>query len=189
MPEKGAGLALRKPERQSPAFEYFLLSHVPLFGLSAAHRLLVLKKSQRETSCNLCPFNLLKFSLGQHPSLRTPGAGLILRPQRRVPSLLGRAQTGWLLQVGPSPAPVSPCPGMVFPVWHFFFVTGMPGDLGGASFTPCLCHWVSKGWRFGEPPPLLVFHGITSRVGHLKPSSLLGLYGRNGQQKAARSPQ
>lgn len=29
MPERGAGLALGKPERQSLAFEYFFLTHVP----------------------------------------------------------------------------------------------------------------------------------------------------------------
>lgn len=103
----------------------------PSFGLTAAPHLLVLKKSQRETSCNACLFSLLKFPLGQHPSLRTTGAGLILRPPRRVPNPLGRAQAGWLPQVSPSLALVSPCPGMVFLTWHFFFVSEMPGDLGG----------------------------------------------------------
>lgn len=47
---------------------------------------------------NVYLFSLLKFSLGQHPSRRTTGAGLILRPQRRVPNPLGRAQVGWLPQ-------------------------------------------------------------------------------------------
>lgn len=126
----------------------------PSFCLSAAPHLSVLKKSRRETSCNVCLFSLLKFSLGQHPSLRTPGAGLILRPQRRAPSPPGRTQVGWLPQVSPSPAPGSSCPGMMVLVWHFF-VSAMPGDLGGAYLTPCLYHWVSKFWRFGEPPHLL----------------------------------
>lgn len=121
----------------------------PSFGPAAAPHLLVLKRSQREMWCNAYLFSLLKFPLGQHPSLRTTGAGLILRPQRRVPNPLGRTQAGWLPQVSPSLVPVSLCPGMAFLTWHFFFVSEMRGDLGGAYFTPYLCHWVSKCWRFG----------------------------------------
>lgn len=154
----------------------------PSFCLSAALRRSVLKKSQRETLCNVCLCSLLKLFLGQHPSLKTTGAGPILRPQKRVPNLLGRTQAGWLRQVSPSPALVSPC--------H-----ALDGVSSQASLL-CVRHARSLGWGLlllrvcvigclnvgglGSPLTSFVFHGLTSRAGHLRHSSLWGLYGRNG---------
>lgn len=86
----------------------------PSFHLTAAPRLSVLKRSQRETLCNACLFSPPKFLPGRHPSRRTTGAGLILKPQRRAPSPLARARVGWLPQVSPSPALGSLCPGTGF---------------------------------------------------------------------------
>lgn len=60
-----------------------------------------------------------------------------------------------------------------------FLASDMPGGMSEAYFTPCLCHWASNVGGLGSLLTSFVFPGLTSRAGHL--------YGRNGQQKVARS--
>lgn len=133
-PERGkrAGMGLAKNPKSG--FKFFLSGLCSFhFVFTAAPPLLVLKRNQKKTLCNVCLSSPLKFFPGLHPRRRTAGAGLILRPQRRVSSPLARAQVGWLPQVSASPALVSLCPGKPFSFfpgvlsWHFFSVSEMPG--------------------------------------------------------------